>query len=490
MHRFVSILAVCIFLLCFTAQALAFFPGQEKIVDPELLREGKGGGFEGEPHNIIVSLSQTNQLSSKDFKGNIKVMRQNQAMVAALVDSVLSKSKSLKTIPNQRLQNLPIFSISVDDASLRELASLNEVVAIYKDRPMELFTVQGIPQINPGTYRDSYGGKGVGIAIIDSGINYEHPALGGASFPNDKVIDGYNTALHSSDPMDILTHNGQAAHGSSCAGIAAGKRMENGDFVGGVAPEAALYALRVADMQGLLVTSAIMMALDWCVTHQYDHRQAPIMIISMSLGASQEINSPCDEMKNPFKAVVDMATANGITVFAASGNDGFTQGIAPPACLSNAISVGAIYDTDLPAEVYSCDTQDRRKGEVCCYSNSGQILDLLAPSSFVTTAIMPGDRYTKTFDGTSAACPYAAGAAAVIQSYYKEKTGKFLTPAELKYAMTNNGTPTIDSRNGIKKPLVNITKTIQSFDISSPSDDESHQNLSIDDIKNALGLSQ
>ena len=71
--------------------------------------------------------------------------------------------------------------------------------------------------------RDAYIGEGVSIAIVDTGIDYTHSRLGGAGFPNDKVIGGYDYGGSANNPNseenDLMDANG---HGTSCAGIAAG----------------------------------------------------------------------------------------------------------------------------------------------------------------------------------------------------------------------------------------------------------------------------
>jgi hypothetical protein len=90
-------------------------------------------------------------------------------------------------------------------------------------------------------------------------------------------------------------------------------------------------------------------------------------------------------------------------------------------------------------------------------SNTSSFMTMLAPSKNAYTTAL-GNGYTSTFGGTSAACPYAAGAAACIQSAAKAATGSFLTPATLKSRMLAAGDPVAYAAAGISKPRVNLWK--------------------------------
>ena len=184
-------------------------------------------------------------------------------------------------------------------------------------------------------------------------------------------------------------------------------------------------------------------------------------------------------------------TANtaGITVLAASGNDGLCDSISIPSCLFDVISVGAVYDDDIGEDEVcvkldsclrnkaigvECDTllfvnEDRFTDKVAAYSNTALILDILAPAENAhTTDIIgpggeePGD-YWRDFSGTSAACPYAAGAVAVLQSAAKELTGEFLSPQRIREILVTTGEPIYDPKGDNIKPRINLTAAIDTL---------------------------
>lgn len=436
---------------------------------------------------VIIQLSKPSELKKggdiKDpaFRKTMRsVIKQTQAAVMERMDpSEATVKKSFSYVPG--------FAAEVTLDGLKALAEMDGVESVAIDEVYHVMLAQGIPLINATTVRETYNGSGVSIAICDSGIDVSHPMLGGTStFPNDKVIGGYDTGDDDDDPRPDSTSG--TAHGTSCAGIAAGSLGSEGDYIGGVAYDAKLYSVKVTyGTSGSAYTSDIIEGWEWCITHQYDDADNPILIISTSMGGGS-YTSACDASQPALAAAADNAVAAGITLFVSSGNDGYCSAIAAPACVSSVNAVGAVYDATLggygwcvnsascvasyttgcSTSYYCADTSATDK--VTCYSNSASMVSVLAPSNNTTTCdiagsggYVSGDYYT-AFGGTSAASPYAAGAAACLQSAAKAITGSYLTPAEVKSTLTTTGDMiTDDKATDVTKPRIDLGAAIDSL---------------------------
>ncbi|MFO1499944.1 MAG: S8 family serine peptidase [Verrucomicrobiota bacterium] len=386
-----------------------------------------------------------------------------------------------------RFDNLAAFSGEVTEAGLLALQSDPRVAAIEPVRLLKPHLAQGIPAIHGMTYRSSYNGAGVSIAICDTGIDYNHPYLGGGGFPNSKVIGGEDLGDNDLDP---IAHSNP--HGTACAGIAAGNLGTVGDYIGGVAPSAKLYAVKISKAPSDdASTATIAHAWDWCVTHKNDDPNTPILVISTSFGGGRYA-SACDSNYSIMAAAANNAVAAGIAVLASSGNDGYCDAVSEPACLSSVIAVGGTYDAAVGTLTFcvdaaSCITKNANAGctsgyavdestaldAVTGYSNMSPLVRLLAPSSQCYTTdnvgasgYSSGD-FVSGFGGTSAACPYAAGAVACLQSAAKALTGQYLSVSDVIARLTSTGDPLTDAKAALTKPRINLERAIESLQSES-----------------------
>jgi subtilisin family serine protease len=364
---------------------------------------------------------------------------------------------------------------------LAKLAADPLVESIEFDYPMKRLTKQGIPLIHASEVRTTYNGQGVAIAIVDDGIDYRHPKLGGGGFPNSKVIGGYDIADHDSDPGPDLTL-AASTHGTNCAGIAAGDLAAVGDYIGGVACGAKLYSVKVFSRHtGSVYDSDLIAAWDWCINHKSDDPAHPILVISVSLGQDAATVTSTDYTASARKAA-DVVRA-GITLVAAAGNSGWCDTLDWPACLRDVISVGAVYDAAFGTISWEVDggscapkSGSSRRGwyaddvtaadKVAVYSNVAPVLDLFAPGNETATtdlvgpAGVPGD-YDPGFGGTSASAPYAAGAAACLQSAAYAYAGRYLSPSQVRDILARTGDPVTDTKAPITKPRINLSRAVE-----------------------------
>jgi subtilisin family serine protease len=458
----------------------AALPEEQKLLYPNDITSGFA---KGPTVAVTVNLSLPPGIRARTDFASAVSLKTLQTNVYAAQREVLGgiSAKHLKL--RHRFENIAGFSAEVTAEGLKALQANPRVISIEPIYILEPHLAQSIPLAHGLTYRSAYNGAGMAIAICDTGVDYNHPRLGGGGFPNSKVLGGYDFGDNDADPLP----NTQA-HGTCCAGIAAGDLGTVGDYIGGVAYNARLYALKITSgTGGSASTDAEEASWDWCVTHRNDNPNYPIMVISMSFGGGRFL-SPCDNQLPSMTAVASNAIAAGITVLVSSGNDGYCDSICFPACISSVISVGAVYDaafghTTPCVNAASCAPKIATSGcssgyyvddvsapdKVTAYSNMSDFLSLLAPGDELYTTdivgsggISSGD-YDESFGGTSAACPFAAGTVACLQSAAKARTGNYLTPEEVKNLLVTTGDPVTDTKVAIARPRVNLERAIQSL---------------------------
>ena len=163
---------------------------------------------------------------------------------------------------------------------LVKLRNHPDVLRIHKDRKAFINLAQSIPLINADTIQDlGFSGTGVTVAIIDTGVDYTHPSLGGCFGTGCKVLGGYDFVYNDSNPMD---DNG---HGTHVAGIVASTHLT----YTGVAPGVNIVALKVLDNFGSGNFSDGTAAIDWSIENKDVYN---ISVLNLSLGNGGEYNNP------------------------------------------------------------------------------------------------------------------------------------------------------------------------------------------------------
>ncbi len=417
--------------------AAAPHPGA-KLLQPELLERNRQ-----EPVRVIALLRGWESLTGLSLGQNKAAEKALRQAVARLQEEVLTGLGPGLLRVTARYANLPALALEVPPGALERLARLGGVGLIEADRP--LFAQGGektpAPGESPPLARELTG-AGVALAFVDTGVDYN--TVGPSGFPNDKIIGGYDYGDNDPDPMDC------DGHGTGMVLIA----------TTWVAPEAKAFAFKICpgcchkDPDWI---SKMLAAWDWCVSQRKTDPTYPIVAVNVSWDNNVYSGEICDKAYPAVAAAAATLAANGIAVFAASGNNGYCDGLTMPACLSQTISVGAAYQKSVGPKEYCVSSRSycKRKGDKCrhicrddptgedlvsCCSNSADFLDILAQS---------GGR-------TSGAAAYATGAAAVIQGYFKQTRGWLLSVDQLKEAMIRMAEPVRDRRNGRVKPRINI----------------------------------
>ena len=341
-------------------------------------------------------------------------------------------------------------SVQRDDIPL--LRALPDVRAVEEDRRLEIMVDQSVPLIRADDVwemEDLAGqkvtGRGVRIAIIDSGIDYEHPDLGGCFGPGCRVRTGYDFVNNDGDPMD---DNG---HGTHVAGIAAA----NGS-IKGVAPDATLLAYKACDAYGSCWSTHVIAALEAAVNPDGNPATADAAhVANLSLGSAY--GSPNDMMSQ----AVDSAVAAGLVVAVSAGNDYSHHTIGSPGGARQAITVAA----------------SDRDDHITDFSSRGPIMghyDILKPdvaapgANILSTASSEGylsdsSGYIR-LDGTSMAAPHVAGAAALLRQLHPD-----WPPAAVKSALMGNTVNLNETLFAQGTGRINVFAAAQEMLVTTPS---------------------
>jgi len=262
-------------------------------------------------------------------------------------------------------------------------------------------------------------GSGVKVAVIDTGIDKDHPDLnvvGGVSFADRNPFVIKQTTKWDDD-------NG---HGTHVAGTIAA--LNNSIGVVGAAPDVSLYAVKVLNKDGSGYVSDIIAGIDWSVRENMD-------IASMSLGGPG--------YSQAFQDAINVSHDSGVLIIAAAGNEGdgniSTTEKSYPAAYYNVVAVAA---TD-------------NSSNVAYFSNSGPYVDIAAPGVAIRSTW--NDGLYNTISGTSMACPHVTGVAALVL----EKNSS-LVPSDVAAILTSTATDLGNTGfdNSYGNGLVNATAAV------------------------------
>lgn len=362
----------------------------------------------------------------------------------------------------RRYQSLPGMAGWARRAAVEALERHPEVRSVYLDGVVKPTLAQGTALIGADQVH-AFGltGAGLNVAVIDSGVDTDHPDLVDDLVAQQCFCDNHPSPVRGCCPDGDDDQSGPGAaedtdgHGTYVSGI-----ISSGGVVApvGVAPGAGIVAMRVFGPNGASF-SDIAAALDWVLINRNAFAD-PIRIVNMSLGDGIERNNPSQTpCSNSNTAIaIDALHAVGIAVFVSSGNEGFDDGISFPACSPNAISVGGVYDTSLPSVSWggpgACTDTNVSPDDFVCHTNSDEILDLLAPD-FATTTSGLGGGVRHSFGGTSASAPYAAAQAALLL-----EADPSLTPNQIRTALASSGPSVSHPTSGLSWPRSDVGEAV------------------------------
>ncbi len=355
-----------------------------------------------------------------------------KAASARVQDAVTADYRPEELRVVSRYAGFPILHAWANAEGLRRLAadprvvSVEQVIKVYPLGPVlrPALMPEGRVTVGADKVFERWGldGTGVGVAVLDTGIDNDHPDFEGAIVAQQCYSEGSRSCAPRGLPKSDNAED-EYGHGTAVSSMILGRGVTKGLNEAnkqvtalGIAPRASLLAVRVFRDNGGAYDPDIVAGLDWVLTKQKEHN---VKAVNMSLGGGAEIGTNCDNNHATVKAAFARLVSKGVTVVVATGNGGNADRVAFPACISNAMSVGATYDKsyDGPARLANggmwCPRQDKPDiFTIACFTDRGRSLDVLAPGLIITHAAMGGGLGSGA--GTSYATPIVAGIVALL----------------------------------------------------------------------------
>ncbi|MCH8247453.1 MAG: S8 family serine peptidase [Bacteroidetes bacterium] len=278
----------------------------------------------------------------------------------------------------------------------------------------------------------------VDVAIIDTGIDFEHPDL--------NVIGGVNCS--GGGPFRSKCKSGgddDHYHGTHVAGTVGG--LDNGIGVVGVAPGARLWAVKVLDKNGSGWVSWIVAGIDWIASNA-----DIIEVANMSLGGSGYSQAEYDAIQG----TVDV----GVAFAVAAGNSDADASNYSPAAFDNVLTVSALADFDgAPGGLGSPSCRSDEDDTLANFSNWGNAVQITAPGVCIFSTFPIEQGSYGTISGTSMASPHAAGALALLASSSNPNNSTDVYSLYGQVINSGNFDWTDDSGDGIWEPLLDVSDT-------------------------------
>jgi subtilisin len=338
-------------------------------------------------------------------------------------------------------------SATVPDGRLAALRNDPRVAYVVEDfeRSISAQTVPtGIQRIfaddNPNTDIDGNDDfrVDVDVAVIDTGVDFQHPEL--------NVVGGVNCAV--GGPFNSTCSSGgddDHYHGTHVAGTIAA--LDNGSGVVGVAPGARIWAVKVLNSRGSGYSSWIIAGIDWVAANA-----GTIEVANMSLGGSGYSQAEYDAIQGAVNA--------GVAFAVAAGNDDSDARNYSPAAFDNVLTVSALADFDgAPGGLGSPTCRTDQDDTLADFSNWGIAVDIAAPGVCILSTYPIEQGEYGTISGTSMASPHAAGALALLASANNPNNATDVHNLYDQVKNAGNFNWTDDSGDGIQEPLLDVSNT-------------------------------
>ncbi|MDO6425916.1 S8 family serine peptidase [Thalassotalea sp. 1_MG-2023] len=371
-------------------------------------------------------------------KSHIKQVKANiVSQQKVLIGDIQNKFKGKVSVNKQFDKLINAVVISASPSQIHKISSMSSVKRVNRVIQHKITSASNVTNIDLikadqvwsiEKNGEKITGKNISVGVLDTGIDYTHPDLGGCFGAGCKVYGGYDFIEGDNDPFD------NESHGTHVAGIIAA----NGELKG-VAPDARLLAVKVCDDFGICDNSHVIAGLEYALDPDGDPATADsVNIINMSLGSIQHDEALIE--------AVNSAVEQGVVVVVSAGNDGSTHNvIGSPADAEKAITVAASVDNQNIADFSS-------RG----LPSSGIAIlkpEIAAPGVSINSTLPHGE-YGE-LSGTSMASPMVAGVIALMKQYSPHQT-----PAQIKASLVSTASPIVNDLLAEGSGLINALSAI------------------------------
>ncbi len=412
---------------------------------------------------VIVGLASRGGFLPEGDLSSPAAITDQRGAIAQAQQALLSSLAQHKVNAYATYQTVPAIAMKVDAAGLRALRNSLLVTSLKEDIPDAPTLASSTAVIGaPTAWAAGYEGAGQTVAILDTGIDGDHPFFGSrivaqACFSSAGGTIGVTlcpngnasqTGSGAAEAQITACNNGSLCkHGSHVAGIAAG----DGASFDGVARKTNIIAIQVFTRLNSASDCSPFPAP--CVLSYPSDRIAGLDYINATLSANYNVaaanisigsgnytnQAQCDADNASEKTAIDNLRSKNIATVIASGNNDLVNGISAPACISTAVAVGATTDADA----------------VASFSNMHAMVDLLAPGVSIDSSI-PGGGFDN-LQGTSMAAPHVAGAWAILKA-----VNPVASVSTILSTLQSTGLNVTDTRSGgtVTKPRIRLDQAI------------------------------
>jgi subtilisin family serine protease len=440
----------------------------------ELLAKAKQQGTIVVVVGLFVPDLPRHALPEASEEEEARINRTRREMIAPVQDRVVARLMAAHKIKDKDIkkhEGLPNISVKADVEILQSILADPDVVRVSEQMLGRIALPQSVPIIGADqAWNSGFTGNGYTIAVLDTGVDRAHAFLSG-KVAAEACFSGGEQGLTTLCPNGATSQTGRGAarpcglsgceHGTHVAGIAAGT---NASF-SGIAKDTNVIAVQVFSRMDDPVQCALSGETAPCIRFSFtdvtnalqyvyglrNTRRVSAVVLSLQSGLFAQ---QCDWAEDPgiqsVKTAIENLRAAKIATSVASGNNGATDALSAPACLSSAVSAGATTKSDTVAD----------------YSNSAAFLSLLAPGGDGSApsnsaqcieglggicSSTPGNAFAY-LSGTSMAAPHVAGAFAII----KQQSPTASVDDGLSI-LRSNGVLITDPKNNLVKPRIRLS---------------------------------